>query len=268
MSDASFGDYEFISATTDDPVDRASTVTVDRPDARNALGTTVREELSDAFAAAEAADGVRVLVLTESEEYGSFVAEADITDFVDRSVIKQREASKRPRIYEQADDLKIPAIVRINGQALGSSCELAMVCDIRLACPDAKLKEPEINFVIILGSGTQRLSRLVGKCHSVQLTLSGEVIDSMEAKEVELIDEVYEENTLDNRIAELAEMMVEKSPIALELGKEAVHATSRMNLDDGIKYEAELFVVAFRTEDKNEGIATFLENRDPEFTRQ
>jgi enoyl-CoA hydratase len=269
MSNTSFGDYEFINVTTDNPVDGATTVTVDRPDARNALGTTVREELSDAFATAEATDDVRVLVITGSEESGSFVAGADITDFAERTIIEQREASKRPRVYEQADDLEIPVIARINGHALGGGCELAMACDMRLARADAKLGQPEINLSLIPGGGgTQRLPRLVGEGHAMRLTLSGEVIDAPEAKEIGLVDEVYEEDALDDRIAELAGMMAEKSPIALELGKEAVRAAGRMNLDDGIEYEAELFAVAFGTEDKQEGVTAFLEKRDPEFTGQ
>lgn len=101
-------------------------------------------------------------MLIGSEESGSFVARADITDFAERSSVKQREASKRPRIYEQVDDLGMPVIARINGHALGGGCELAMACDIRLAHVDAKLGQPETNLGIIPGSdGTQRLPRLV-----------------------------------------------------------------------------------------------------------
>lgn len=261
-----FGDYEFITVAIDNPVKRTATITVNRPDARNALNTTVREEIADAFVTAEANDDIRLLVLTGSEESGSFIAGADITEFKDRSTIEQREASKRPRLYELADGLELPVIARINGHALGAGCELTMGCDMRLARDDAKLGQPEINLGIIPGGGaTQRLPRLVGEGNAMRLILSGEIIDAAEAKEIGLVDEVHDADALDERIAKLAEMIVSKSPIAVELGKRAVRAASRMNLDDGIDYEAELFSVAFSTADKDEGVDAFLEKRKPEF---
>ena len=266
MSSVEDADYKFVAVETDAPVERVTTVTIDRPDSRNALNMQVRRELIDAFETLEATDGVRVAVLTGSGESKAFVAGADITELEGRSVVEQREASKRPGVYDVVDDLELPVIARIDGFALGGGCELAMACDVRLASERSTLGQPEINLGIIPGGGgTQRLPRLVGEGHAKRLVLSGELIDADEAREIGLVDEVYPHDELNDRVEALAGAMAEKSPIALELGKEAVSAASRMSLEDGLDYEKELFAVLFSTEDRDEGVAAFMEDRDPEF---
>jgi len=260
-------DYEVLSVTVGEHADRVATVAIERPDARNALNGQVRTELKDAVAAAEADDDMRVLVLTGGEGSGAFVAGADVTEFKDRGVVEQREASKRPRIYETVDDASIPVIARINGHALGGGCELTMACDVRIAKAGSKLGQPEINLGIIPGGGgTQRLPRLVGEGQAMKLILSGELVDAMEANEIGLVDEVHDEADLDERVYNLAESMANKSPLALEFAKNAITASARMGLEEGLDYEAELFTQLFATDDKDEGIDAFLEGRDPEFT--
>src|SRR6056297_2205005 len=171
--------YDLLSVTVGDHADRVATVAIERPDARNALNEQVRTELKDAFATAEADDAVRVLVLTGGDGSGAFVAGADVTEFRERDLVEQREASEMPRIYETADDLSIPVIARINGHALGGGCELAQACDVRIAQQGAKLGQPEINLGLIPGGGgTQRLTRLVGEGQAMRLNLSGELIDA------------------------------------------------------------------------------------------
>ncbi|MFC6719308.1 enoyl-CoA hydratase/isomerase family protein [Natrialbaceae archaeon GCM10025810] len=268
MSERTLTDeYELLSVEVGENVEGVATITIDRPDARNALNAEVRTELKDALAAAEADEDVRVLVLTGSDESSSFVAGADVKELRERDLVEQREASARPRVYETVDGLSIPVIARINGHALGGGCELAQACDVRIARSGAKLGQPEINLGIIPGGGgTQRLARLVGEGQAMRLILSGELIDAEEAKEIGLVDEVCEDEDLDERVYDLAGKMAEKSPLALELAKEAITASSRMGLDDGIDHESELFVQLFATRDKNEGIDAFLEGRDPEFT--
>ncbi|NKE36282.1 3-hydroxybutyryl-CoA dehydratase [Natronococcus sp. JC468] len=260
-------EYELLSVEVGERADRVATVAIERPDARNALNGQVRTELKDAVAAADADDEVRVLVLTGGEGSGAFVAGADVTEFADRGVVEQREASERPRVYETVDDASIPVIARVNGHALGGGCELAQACDVRIAQAGAKLGQPEINLGIMPGGGgTQRLTRLVGEGQAMKLVLSGELIDAAEAKEIGLIDEVHDAESLDDRVYELAGKMASKSPIALEFAKKAIKASSRTGLEEGLDYEAELFVQLFATEDKDEGIEAFLEGRDPEFT--
>ena len=256
---------ETVDVAVGDEVEHVATVTLSRPDARNALNAQVRAELKDVLDAIEASD-VRVVVLTGSEESGAFVAGADVKELRERGPIEQREASKRPRVYEYVDDLEQPVIGAINGHALGGGCELAQACDTRIAREDAKLGQPEINLGIMPGGGgTQRLARLVGEGQAMRLILSGEIIDAEEAGDIGLVDEVCTADEFDGRVYELAGRMADKSPLALEFAKKAVKASSRMDLEAGIEYEAELFAQLFAAEDKNEGIDAFLEDRDPEW---
>ena len=256
---------ETVNVAVGDRVENVATVTLSRPDARNALNAQLRAELKDVLDAIEASD-VRVVVLTGSDESGAFVAGADVTELRERGPLEQREASKRPRVYEYVDDLEQPVIGAINGHALGGGCELAQACDTRIAREGAKLGQPEINLGIMPGGGgTQRLPRLVGEGQAMKLILSGELIDAKEARDIGLVDEVHGDDEFEERVYDLAESMAEKSPLALEFAKKAVKASSRMELEQGIEYEAELFAHLFASEDKNEGIDAFFEDRDPEW---
>ncbi|MDR9382448.1 MAG: enoyl-CoA hydratase-related protein [Natronomonas sp.] len=259
--------FETVSASVSDRIKGVATVTISRPEARNALSAKVRSELSAILDAIEDDDDVRVVVITGDPEGKAFVAGADVTEFRDRDALEQRNVSTGPRIYERLADLPKPVIARINGHALGGGCELAMACDVRIALDVAKLGQPEINLGIIPGGGgTQRLPRLVGEGHAMRLILSGELINAEEAAEIGLVDEVYPETELDDQIDDLAEAMATKSAVAAEFAKTAVQASSTMSLDEGIAYEAELFSQLFSTDDKNEGIDAFLEKRDPEWS--
>ncbi len=242
-----------------------ATITIDRPEDRNALNATVRSELKAALPAVEDSDA-RVVVLTGSEECNAFVAGADVTELRDRDLLEQREASARPRVYEVVDELATPVIAAINGHALGGGLELATACDVRIAERGGKLGQPEINLGIIPGGGgTQRLPRLVGEGQAMRLILSGELIDAEEAGDIGLVEQVCDAESFHDRVEDLAGAIAEKSPLALELAKESVRAASRTGLDQGIDYEAQLFVQLFATEDKNEGIDAFLEDREPEW---
>ena len=156
-------------------------------------------------------------------------------------------------------------IARISGHALGGGCELAQACDVRIAHERVKPGHPEITLGLVPGGGTQRLPRLVGEGQAMRLILSGELVDAGEAADVGLVDEVHGDNNFDERVDELAAAMAQNSPLALEFAKKAVSAASRMDLDDGIEYEAELFAQLCTTADKNEGIDDFLEDRKPEW---
>ena len=261
--------FETVRVSVGEEADRVATVTIDRPDARNALNTTVREELASVCEGIPEDDDVRVVVLTGAEGSGSFVAGADVTELRDRSALEQREASKRPRVYERVEDLPCPVIARINGHALGGGCELAQACDVRIASTEARLGQPEVSLGIMPGGGaTQRLPRLVGEGQAMRLILGAEVIDATEAAEIGLVDEVCDPERLDERVYGLAGSMAEHSPVALEYAKTAVKAGSRMDLDRGLDYEAELFASLFSTDDKNEGIDAFLEGREPEWSER
>jgi enoyl-CoA hydratase len=242
------------------------TLTIDRPDARNALNATLRRELKAALAACEDDERVKVVVVTGSEASSSFVAGADVRELRERDLLEQRAASERPRVYEAVAGLSKPVIAAVNGHALGGGCELAMACDVRLMREGGKIGQPEINLGLIPGGGgTQRLARLVGPGQAMKLVLSGELLDAEEAAEIGLVEEALSEDDFEARVAELAGAMAAKSPVALRLAKQAVKASQRLDLEAGIEYEAELFFQLFATHDKNEGIDAFFEGRDPEW---
>ena len=259
-------DCELVRVEVGARAEYVATVTIDRPDARNALNGQIRDELKRVFAAVADDDSVRVVVLTGADEAKAFVAGADVKELRERGVVEQREASERPRVYEAVADCPKPVIARVNGHALGGGCELAQACDVRIARADAKLGQPEINLGLIPGGGgTQRLTRLVGPGQAMRLVLSGELVDATEAADIGLVEEAVAPDELDARVDDLAGKMASKSPLALQRAKEAVQAASRLDLDAGLDYEKELFVGLFATEDKNEGIDAFFEDRAPEW---
>lgn len=259
-------DCEFVDAEVGGRADGVCTITIDRPDARNALDARVREELLSVFGAVPDDDAVRVVVLTGSDEANAFVAGADVTELRERGVVEQREASQPPRVYEAVADCPQPVIARVNGHALGGGCELAQACDVRIARDDAELGQPEIGLGIMPGGGaTQRLPRLVGTGQAMKLILSGELVDAGEAADIGLVEEAVPPDELDDRVDELAGRMASHSPVALRRAKEAVKAAANLPLDRGIDHERELFVGLFATADKDEGIDAFLEDREPEW---
>lgn len=243
-----------------------ATLTIARPDARNAMNEPVRAELKRAMAALDADESVRAVVLTGADEANAFVAGADVRDLRERGPLDQREAGAFPRVYEAVADASVPVIGRINGHALGGGCELAQACDIRIAKEGAKLGQPEVTLGIMPGGGaTQRLPRLVGFGQAMRLILSGELIDAEEAARIGLVEEVHPEETFDARVYDLAESIASNGPLAVEFARQAVNAAAEMPLSAGLKHEADLFYLLFDSADKNEGIDAFFEDRDPDW---
>lgn len=247
--------------------DGVATVTIDRPDARNALNGPVRDELKRTIRALDANEAIRVVVLTGAPAANAFVAGADVGDLRERDPLEQREVGARPRVYETVADASVPTIARINGHALGGGCELAQACDIRIASETAKLGQPEVTLGLMPGGGaTQRLPRLVGTGQAMRLILSGELIDAEEAARIGLVEEVCAPDELDERVDELAGRIASNGPLAVKLAKEAVDAAAEQPLAQGIEYEAELFNLLFASVDKDEGIDAFFEDREPEWS--
>lgn len=258
-------DLETVAVSIDDHV---ATVTIDRPEKRNSLTEQVKDDLRGALGHVREATDARAVILTGAGEK-SFVSGANIDDFEGRSVYEQREILAIPAIYEDIERFPMPVIAAINGFALGGGCEIAMSCDVRVAAESAKFGQPEINLGIIPGGGgTQRLRRLVGEGLTMDLVLTGRVIDAAEAGEIGLVDHVVPDEDLYERAGELAGQMADHSPIALQYAKEAVLASSREGLDDGRRTETDLLAALFDTDDQTEGVRAFLENRDPTFQGQ
>ncbi len=240
-------------------------LTINRPEKRNALDGPTRCQFLGVLNGLRSDSDVRVVVITGAGDK-AFIAGADITEFEGRTPVDQFRVMKAPSIFEAVESFPKPVIAMINGFALGGGCELAMACDIRIAADSARLGQPEINLGIIPGGGgTQRLPRLVGTGTAYKLLFSGEVIPAEEALRIGLVDEVVPAAQLRERVMSLAQTIAEKSPVALQLIKEAVRASLRGPLDEGLRQETTLFALAFASEDRIEGVKAFLEKRKAEF---
>src|SRR5438477_3134260 len=240
-------------------------ITINRPEKRNALNIQTRTEGAAVLDELRADDSVRVVVFTGAGDK-AFIAGADIAEFADRSAIDQREVMMERSLFNAIDTFPKPIIAMVNGYCLGGGCEVALACDIRIASEKASFGQPEINLGIIPGGGgTQRLTRLVGEGKAMELILTGDLIDAVEAKAIGLVNDVVPARELQDRVRGLAGRIAEKSPIALRMAKEAVKTASRLNLREGLDRETDLFSLTFASEDKTEGVRAFLEKRKPDF---
>lgn len=238
-------------------------VRIDRPAKRNALDGATREALVATLRDA-VDEGARALVLTGSGK--TFAAGADLSEMQSRTTAEQRAFIGLPRMYEAIEALDAPVIAAINGHALGAGLELALACDVRLAAESAKLGSPEVRLGLIPGGGgTQRLPRLVGLGQAMRLVLTGDAVEATEARELGLVEQVTEADELEEAAVEMAGKMARWSPVALAAAKHALRQSWSTHLHEGLRREIDGFAEVFGSRDAEEGIAAFLEKRDPEF---
>jgi len=246
--------------------DRIAVVTVNRPDAMNALDLAHLRELRETLATVAHDDEARVVVLTGAGEK-AFLAGADIKYMSGLTVLEAREWGGLGQATAQLlETMRKPTIAAINGYALGGGCELALACDLRFASSTAMLGQPEINLGVLPGwGGSQRLARTTTLGFAKELVLTGRTVDAEEAERRGLVNAVYEPTELMPKTLENAALLAAKSPVALWYAKEATNLALQGAHDQNLAHEAALFAMAFSTEDQAEGMAAFVEKRKPQF---
>ena len=243
--------------------DGVATLTLNRPEARNALNNALLSEVTTALEAAAADDAVRVAIITGGPKV--FAAGADIKEMAALDMVGVMN-DPRPGYWRRIAAFPKPLIAAVNGYALGGGCELMMHADIVVAGEDAQFGQPEINLGIIPGAGgTQRLLRTVGKALAMKMVLAGEFIDAPTALRAGLVAEVVPPDQVLTRAGELAVKIAAKGPIAVCLAKEALLKAYETTLESGLAFERKAFTLLAGTEDRREGIAAFMEKRTPEF---
>lgn len=255
--------FENILFEIDGPI---VTLTVNRPEKLNAINNATVEEIDQSLAQIEKAPDLRVLILTGAGEK-AFVAGADIHELDRRDSLNGRfETRRRQEVYTRIEELGIPSIAAINGWALGSGLELAMACTLRISSAKARLGQPEVKLGIIPGAGgTQRLPKLIGMGRAMELILTGEPVNADQALTIGLVNRVVEPDQLMIEVRSLATMLASRPKLALQYAKEAILRFSEGSLAQGLAHESYLHTLSCGTEDKKEGVKSFLEKRDPDF---
>ncbi len=253
--------YETLSVEVEEHV---GTVRLDRPDALNALNTQLLDELGRALAAMDANEKVRVIILTGSEK--AFAAGADIKEMAEKGFVDMFGDDFFSDEAERVLRIRKPIIAAVSGYALGGGCELAMMCDFIICSDTAKFGQPEINLGVMAGiGGTQRLTRFVGKSKSMEMHLTGRMMDAAEAERSGLVSRVVPAKDLMAEAAKCAQKIAEKSPLSVMAVKEAVNRSYETTLREGVLFERRMFHALFATEDQKEGMSAFAEKRTPQF---
>ena len=241
-------------------------ITVNRPDALNALNHVTLIELREALEELRVDPGVKALVLTGAGSK-AFVAGADIKELMDLDPMGAKDVSRLGQeIFNEVETYPKPVIAAVNGFCLGGGCELALACHMRIASENARLGQPEVKLGLIPGyGGTQRLPRLIGKGRALEILLSGEMITAQVALEIGLVNRVVPAEELLSTCRALAAKITENGPLAVQYCIEAVNAGLEMPLNEGLALESTYFGLASATEDMKEGTLAFVEKRKPLF---
>ena len=242
-------------------------LTVNRPEAMNALDLAHAQELHSRLAELAGEDDARVVVLTGAGDK-AFIAGADIKYMQGLGVLEgRRYAELGHACGTLLETMPKPTIAAINGYALGGGCELALACDLRVASSTANLGQPEINLGIMPGwGGAIRLARTTTLGYAKELIFTGRTVDAAEALEHGLVNAVHEPGALMAEVRALCATLVAKSPLALAYAKEATNLALQGGHEANLATEARLFAMLFSSEDQKEGMAAFVEKREPRFT--
>lgn len=237
-------------------------VTINRPKSLNALNSETLAELNTCLAEIEGRTDIKVVILTGSGSK-SFVAGADISEMVNATPAEGRAMGLLAReAFGRLENMPQVTIAAVNGFALGGGCEISMACDIRVAAENAKFAQPECGLGILPGfGGTQRLARLVGKGRAKEMIFTCDMIDAQDAYRIGLANHVVPQEELLDYCKAMAGRIMKNAPYAVSLAKQVINSGADMDLDNGLKLEANIFGLSFSTEDKKEGMTAFLEKR-------
>jgi len=246
---------------------RVGVITLNRPEALNALNHQLTSELGAALAELGADAGVGAVVLTGAGK--AFAAGADIKEMAPKNFADAYGEDFITATWEALTRTRKPTIAAVNGFALGGGCEVAMMCDTAFAATTAKFGQPEIKLGVIPGAGgTQRLTRAVGKAVAMDLILTGRMIDAAEALRIGLVARVYPPETLLDEAVAAAEIIAGFGLLSVMAAKEAVDRAFESTLAEGVRFERRLFHGLFGTADQKEGMAAFIDKRPPVFTHR
>jgi len=239
-------------------------ITLDRPDALNALCEDLIDEMAQALDDFETDPKIGCILLTGSEK--AFAAGADIKEMQSKGYMDAYLEDFITRNWERLTRCRKPVIAAVSGYALGGGCELAMMCDFIIAADTAKFGQPEITLGVMPGAGgTQRLTRFVGKSKAMEMCLTGRLMDADEAERAGLVSRVVPAADLKDEAMNTAQQVAAMSRPAAMMVKEAVNRAYETTLAEGVRFERRLFHSAFATEDQKEGMQAFTEKRKPDW---
>ncbi len=249
----------------DGPLAHVALLTLDRPEAMNALSFALVAELGGILAVLDGDEACRAIVITGAGDR-AFAAGADIRELAGESPHSLHDADPFAAL-DGIGDLRTPVIAAVRGFALGGGCELAMACDLIVAGDNAQLGQPEIRLGVIPGAGgTQRLTRAIGRARAMELILTGRRIGAAEAERMGLVTKVVPADETVDRALELAGRIAEMPPLAVAAAKASVNATQGLSLARGLRFERDRFEALFATDDQREGMVAFLEKRPAVWT--
>ena len=256
-------DFETIIVETRE---RVGLVQLNRPKALNALNGTLLRELMAALESFDADEMIGAMVISGNER--AFAAGADIKQMAGASVVEMLQSDFIPA-FDRVRGIKKPLIAAVSGWALGGGCELAMACDMIVASETAKFGQPEINLGVIPGAGgTQRLAHAVGKAITMEMVLNNRTLRADEALHYGLVNRVVPVEMYLDEALQLAGQIASRAPFAVQFGKEAVNNAFELSLAEGLAAERRAFYTLFATDDQKEGMAAFIEKRDPDWKAQ
>jgi len=245
--------------------DHVSWITLNRPEARNAMNDAMREELMEAFGDARDDRKIYAIVITGAGD-NAFCAGADISEFPRLNAPDQLGRHGRINPINYPREIPKPVVAMVNGLALGGGCEIVLACDIAIASESAQFGQPEIRVGIIPGAGgTQVLPRLIGEKKARELIYTGGTLTAAEALQFGMINRVVPQGQLKEETESFLAKMLRQSPVILQIAKMAINRSLETTLDAGMKSEKDLFALCFSTRDQKEGARAFLEKRKPEY---